>query len=372
VFLTPQRPLEALALIYWHDNDYFPAREALGRLIAEFPASHLAPGAMLRIAKIFEEERKLDSARAQYRRLAARYPNSDAAEESAISRAVDALISRTIIGARQRDSRSARAHCQRTQPIATCAITGVRARSRKPATAMSRASYSPKSRRVPIATIIPNSRAVASRRQDPIFRPASALDPQHDPRNAWPPRVPRVALYHIGRLQMLNSLGLKELLPAEWKAVERVGGDTIEMRRVVLAGFANADAWYDADRRRDAHGKNWPVGITPTAERVLVSARVLGSFPHRIDAARARSLSRACARSPGELVQSICHLGFERARPDAVDSVHRKKKWPLNAESIRVAIRLYDPTVNVDLGTTYLKNLFEMFSGGRIPRGRGV
>jgi soluble lytic murein transglycosylase len=28
-----------------------------------------------------------------------------------------------------------------------------------------------------------------------------------------------------------------------------------------------------------------------------------------------------------------------------------------------VAIHLYDPTVNVDLGTTYLKNLFEMFSG---------
>ncbi len=27
------------------------------------------------------------------------------------------------------------------------------------------------------------------------------------------------------------------------------------------------------------------------------------------------------------------------------------------------AIQLYDPTVNVDLGTTYLKNLFEMFSG---------
>src|SRR4029077_3625863 len=74
--------LEALALIYWHQEQYDLARGELTRLVAEFPASQLAPGAILRIGKIFEEEHKLDSARAQYRRLAARYPNSEAAGEA--------------------------------------------------------------------------------------------------------------------------------------------------------------------------------------------------------------------------------------------------------------------------------------------------
>ena len=74
--------LEALALIYWHDDQDDQARATFNRLVANFPASELAPGAMLRIGKIFEELHQLDSARAQYRRLAARYPGSDAAEDA--------------------------------------------------------------------------------------------------------------------------------------------------------------------------------------------------------------------------------------------------------------------------------------------------
>ena len=74
--------LEALALIYWHDDQYDLARATLNRLVANFPASALAPGAMLRIGRIFEEQHQLDSARAQYRRLAARYPGSDSAEDA--------------------------------------------------------------------------------------------------------------------------------------------------------------------------------------------------------------------------------------------------------------------------------------------------
>src|SRR5882757_1494721 len=48
--------LEALALIYWHEEQYDLAREEFGRVVANFSASQRAPGAMLRIAKIFEEE----------------------------------------------------------------------------------------------------------------------------------------------------------------------------------------------------------------------------------------------------------------------------------------------------------------------------
>ncbi|HEV2170418.1 MAG TPA: tetratricopeptide repeat protein, partial [Candidatus Binatus sp.] len=74
--------LEALALIYWHDDQYDEARATLDKLVANFPSSEQAPGAMLRIGRIFEDEHRLDDARAAYRRLAARYPNSDAAEDA--------------------------------------------------------------------------------------------------------------------------------------------------------------------------------------------------------------------------------------------------------------------------------------------------
>ena len=40
--------LEALALIYWHDDQDDLARATFNRLVANFPASELAPGAMLR------------------------------------------------------------------------------------------------------------------------------------------------------------------------------------------------------------------------------------------------------------------------------------------------------------------------------------
>src|SRR5277367_1079931 len=74
--------LEALALIYWHDDQDDQARATFNRLVANFPASERAPGAMLRVGRIFEELHQLDSARAQYRRLVARYPGSDAAEDA--------------------------------------------------------------------------------------------------------------------------------------------------------------------------------------------------------------------------------------------------------------------------------------------------
>ena len=50
----------------------------------------------------------------------------------------------------------------------------------------------------------------------------------------------------MARLQTLRALGLKELEPGELKALEEHAGGTVEMRHFVLAGFASADAWYDA------------------------------------------------------------------------------------------------------------------------------
>src|SRR5208282_2529274 len=82
-------------------------------------------------------------------------------------------------------------------------------------------------------------RAAAAR---PDLPAASAPDPEY----GGSPQVTGVAEYHMARLQTLRALGLKELEPGELKALEEHAGGSLAMRRFVLAGFASADAWYDA------------------------------------------------------------------------------------------------------------------------------
>ena len=51
--------LDALALIYWHREDRDRARATFNKLIARFPQSHYAPGAMLRVGRIYEEDQQV-------------------------------------------------------------------------------------------------------------------------------------------------------------------------------------------------------------------------------------------------------------------------------------------------------------------------
>src|SRR5258706_609091 len=75
--------LMELRIAFPHADTDAEARSlAYAILIANFPASQLAPGAMLRIGRSFEEQKRFDDARAEYRRLTARYPNSDSAADA--------------------------------------------------------------------------------------------------------------------------------------------------------------------------------------------------------------------------------------------------------------------------------------------------
>ena len=87
---------------------------------------------MLRVGKIFEELHQLDSARAQYRRLAARYPGSDAAEDARFRIPWTLYLARNYRAAAPMTSR-APARARRIQSIAICASTGARARWKRPA-----------------------------------------------------------------------------------------------------------------------------------------------------------------------------------------------------------------------------------------------
>ena len=347
--------LEALALIYWHDDQYDLARATLNRLVANFPASERAPSAMLRIGRIFEEQHQLDSARAQYRRLAARYPGSDSAEDARFRIPWTLYLARNyrsaaagfkLAGARAKDATN----------LDMCEYWRARALENAGDSTDARAIFA-KLADSTDSNYYPElaSRRVAGARPD--LPAASAPDPEY----GAAPAVTGVAEYHMARLQTLRAMGLKELEPGELKALEEHAGGTVEMRRFVLAGFASADAWYDAIVAATHMEKNGQMSHA-VAERVrypraywdlFASASTrLALDPYLVLAlARQESLFNPNATSSSNargLMQLIPSTAKKMASEHGMDSE---------------AIRLYDPSVNVELGTAYLKNLLEMFGG---------
>ncbi len=160
--------LEALALIYWHDDRYELARATFNRLVANFPGSELASGAMLRVGKIFEEQHQLDSARAQYRQLAARYPASDAAEEARFRIPWTLYLAHNYrIAAGGFQSAEARAKDATNRDM--CEYWRARALENAGDSGEARAIFA-KLAAAPTATTIPSSPAVASRQPSRIFR----------------------------------------------------------------------------------------------------------------------------------------------------------------------------------------------------------
>jgi soluble lytic murein transglycosylase len=347
--------LEALALIYWHDDQYELARTTFNRLVANFPGSELAPGAMLRVGRMFEEQHQLDSARAQYRQLAARYPGSDAAEDARFRIPWTQYLAhnyRIAVGGFQ----SAEARAKDAINRDMCEYWRARALEKADDSGEARAIFA----RLADSTDSNYYPELASRRvaaAKPDLPAASAADPE----SGAAPNVSGVAGYHMARLQTLRAIGLKELEPGELKALEEHAGGTIEMRRFVLAGFARADAWYDAIVAATHMEKNGQLSH-PVAERVRYPRAYWDLFhsastrltldPYLVLAlARQESLFNPRATSSSNargLMQLIPSTARKMASQNGIDPE---------------AIRLYDPAVNVQLGTAYLKNLFEMFGG---------
>jgi len=347
--------LEALALIYWHDDQDDLARATFDRLVANFPGSELAPGAMLRVGRIYEELHQLDSARAQYRRLAARYPGSDAAEDARFRIPWTLYLARNYkMAADGFQSASARAKDPTNRDMGEYWRARALENAGNPTAA--RAIYE----NLADSTDSNYYPELASRRvaaANPNLPAASAPDPQ----SGAAPAVGGVAGYHMARLQTLRAIGLKELEPGELTALEEHAGDTIEMRRFVLAGYASADAWYEAIVAATHMEKNGQISHD-IAERVRYPRAYWDLFqsastqraldPYLVIAlARQESLFNPKATSSSNargLMQLIPSTAQKMASQNGIDPE---------------AIALYDPSVNVELGTSYLKNLFAMFNG---------
>jgi len=347
--------LEALALIYWHDDQDDLARATFNRLVANFPGSELAPGAMLRVGRIFEELHKLDSARAQYRRLAARYPSSDAAEDARFRIPWTLYAARNYrVAAAGFQSAGARAKDPTNRDM--CEYWRARALENAGDASGARAIFE----QLADSTDSNYYPELASRRvaaSSPDLPAASAPDPQ----SGATPAVSGVAEYHLERLQTLRALGLKELEPGELKALEEHADGTIEMRRFVLAGFARADAWYDAIVAATHMEKSGQMSHA-VAERV----RYPRAYWDLFSSASTRLaldpyLVLALARQESLFNPNATSSSNARGLMQLIPSTARKMATERGLDTEKV--RLYDPSVNVELGTAYLKNLFEMFGG---------
>jgi soluble lytic murein transglycosylase len=360
--IAPQGPsaasvLNALALLYWREDDSSPARDAFQRIAAEFPGSALAPGAMLRIGRIYEELRDYDAARAEYAGLYGKYPSSDSAEEARFRAPWTYYMTRSYASA-ARMFAAMRPHARSAADRDMFDYWHARALEKSGDSAGARAIY------LRLAGSIDSNYypALASRRVaaiTPELPAASAADPSFE---GLPSSNSALVRFHLSRIDALRSVGVKDLEAGEFRALEGESAGDPNLRAFVLAGLISADAWYDAIGAAARMEKRGDLGPAE-AERIRYPRAYWNLFisaahQHSLDPwlvlalARQESLFNPHAKSVSD-AQGLMQLLPSTARRVAQQS----------GMQTGGGLNLYDPELNISLGTSYLENLFAMFGG---------
>jgi soluble lytic murein transglycosylase len=174
------------------------------------------------------------------------------------------------------------------------------------------------------------------------------------------PAVNGPVQFHLTRVAALRALGLRELEAPELRAVEGQVGGNDELRNFVLAELQNAGAWFDAIQmanRMTARGQINPL----IAERIhyprgfwhlVADASVRNQLDPYLVAAviRQESLYNPLARSISDA------RGLMQLLPSTAT------RYTI-AAGIVEPVNLYDPSVSIQLGTVYLRQLMGMFGG---------
>jgi peptidoglycan lytic transglycosylase len=351
--------MQALALIYWNEDRRELARATFARLVEQFPNSALAPGAMLRMGRISEEEKDFDAARRAYLRLIARYPRSEAADDARFRAPwMYYMTGRYALAAEQFAAMRARApvaHGER----AMFAYWYARALEKSGRRAAAKAIYT-----MLAASIASNYYpALAAQRvhaHPPVLPAATIPDPSFD----VPSSLSKSAAFHVDRVLVLERLGLSELAPAELRTLAGRVGEDPALGNFVLAGFQRSNAYYDAiiaAGRMERRGEL----DHDAAERV----RYPRAYWHLIAPAAAANhldpyLVLALARQ-----ESL----FNSKATSGSDARGLMQLMPSTAERLAGQTRgsagpgdLYDPALNVKLGTRELARLFALFHGNEV------
>ncbi len=359
--LAPRGPsapsaLNALALLYWREDDRDSARETFARIAAQFPGSSHAPGALLRIGRIYEELHQYDSARVEYTRLYDKYPESESAEDARfrapwtyfmtgqyrVAAGVFAAMrprAHSISERDQFDYWRARSLENIGEPAAARVIYLRLAASTD-------SNYYPELASRRVATTMPDLPAASV--PDPAFAgvPASSS---------------ALVRFHLSRALALRSLGLSELEVLELRALESASAAEPDLRNFILAGFLSAGAWHDAIVAAVRMEKRGELG-SAEAERL----RYPRAYWELISgAAKKRSLDPylvlALARQESLFNPSVTSVSDAQGLMQLLPSTARRVALENAIDPME--LNLFDPEVNVALGTAYLQGLFTMFDG---------
>ncbi len=357
--LAPSGPdapkaLEALGLLYWHENDYANAVASLAKIAARFPSSREAPGSVYRIGRIYEEQKEFAAARAAYRRLDARYPESENALDGRFRIGWTYYMARRYAAAA-----SAFTHGHASEPLDRDMFVywHARALEKQGESEAARAEFL-RLAETTDSNYYPELASMRLGGKVAVDLPAaSAADPAY----SGTPRVSAAAETHLARWQALNTLGLKDLEPYELEAIESKSGNLPGVRIFVLAGLDKAGAWSEAIQQATVMAKRGQIE-SDVAERVRYPRAYWDLF-HR--AAEQRSLDPwlvlALARQESLFNPYATSVSNARGLMQLIPSTARKvaAEAGVNPEDIQ----LYNPSVNVALGTTYLRNLTQLFHG---------
>jgi len=357
--LAPSGPdaakaLEALGLLYWHENDYANAIASLAKIVARFPSSKEAPGAIYRVGRIYEEQKKYEDARAAYRRLDAQYPETE-----------DALDGRFRIGwtyymaGRYADAAAAFTGGRAREPLNRDMFVywHARALEKDGDTAAARAALL-RLAETTDSNYYPELASMRLGGNVAVDLPAASAP---DPAYAGTPRVSAAAEIHLQRWQVLSALGLKDLEAYELEAIEAKSGSLPGVRIFVLAGLNKAGAWSEAIQRATSLQQRGLIE-SEVAERVRYPRAYWDLFH---SAAERRNLDPwlvlALARQESLFNPYATSVSNARGLMQLIPSTAHKvaAEAGVNPDDLQ----LYDPSVNVALGTTYLRNLMQLFRG---------
>ncbi|HJU29487.1 MAG TPA: lytic transglycosylase domain-containing protein, partial [Candidatus Binataceae bacterium] len=176
-----------------------------------------------------------------------------------------------------------------------------------------------------------------------------------------PPPAQGIAEFHLARVLAFRALGLRDLEADELRALERLSWGDAAMRNFILPEFQAAGAWYDAIGMATRMAQRGEIEAV-VAERIryplgfwdLVSAAAARNQldPYLVAALiRQESLYNPQARSVSDA------RGLMQLLPSTAE------KHAVAAGIAAAPIDLFDPTISVRLGTTYLRGLFAMFGG---------
>ncbi len=358
--LAPRGPNAASAFyrlghLEWRRGDTEAARAMFASVVHGFPGSALAPDAMFDSGRTREDDGDWSLARTEYLRLIRSYPHSAAGAEGRF-RAPFALYMTARFDAAAAEFAAMKPHAESASERDMFAYWHARALERAGHGDQARPLYE----RLAQSAASDYYPALAARRL--ATPPALPTVPgQPDPAALEVPPGFGSAQFHLGRVATLRRLGLSELEPPELRALAGLGLGDPRLRLFVLCEFQRAGAWYDAivtATRLAKYGSldpalserlrypraYWDL-IAPAAERASLDPYLVLALTRQESLFNPQARSVSDARGLMQLMAATA----TRVGP--------------SAGVVPASLDLYDPALSVRIGTTYLKNLFEMFGG---------